>query len=305
MGRKREMCAASENVINKLAGIYPQLYLAPGSESEGIYPDVVERGKDVPHRDLSHFRTSAADDCRMVQTPAGEVRAVTLGNRKDFETFLQIMANRCKKVPIPATQGAQFIDGIINRGKIERHKEEFYRAAKEKGEQEPGFFEWLEEQHRFTSDKSNYTDALLVLSVGSYSGVPAAEVGLSKERWIACSHQIRLYHECTHFIAYRLYPEKCVPLRDEVVADAVGVYAAFGRVDCGIAKRCLGISGGRYTGGRLENYTETPGDEVDMVNDTLLLAEKIADDNQGITPLELACRILEALPNDTRKGKDV
>ena len=301
MGRnKKEMCAASKSVIRKLAGIYPQLYLKPGPESELIYPDVVQRGKAVPHEDLSHFRTSAADECRMVQTPAGEVRAVTLGDRRDFEVFLQIMANRCKKVAIPATQGAQFIDGIINRGRIERHKEEYYRAAKEKGEQEPGIFEWLEEQRRFTSDKRNYTDALLVLSIGPYSGVPAAKVGLSEERWIACSHEIRLYHECTHFIAYRLYPEKCEPVRDEVVADAVGIYAAFGRVDRGIAECCLGISEGRYTGGRLENYTENPEDELEMIRDTLLIAEKIANDYRGIAPLELACCILEALPNYTR-----
>ena len=43
---------------------------------------------------------------------------------------------------------------------------------------------------------------------------------------------------------------------DELVADAVGIYAALGHYDAALEKRCLGITGERYTGGRLENYSD-------------------------------------------------
>ena len=67
---------------------------------------------------------------------------------------------------------------------------------------------------------------------------------------------IRKYHECTHFVCRRLYREKKDPVWDELVADAVGLYAAFGKYDISLAELFLGIKDGRYTGGRLENYLD-------------------------------------------------
>lgn len=248
-------------VIARLANIYPQLYLAPGEEGQRLYPEVVQKGGPAPNRDLSHFHGSPADDDRLIATPAGEVRVVTLGNRSDFVTFVQIMGERCEPIRVPDTQGALFLDGVISR-------EIFFLPKK---------------------------DALLILSVGPYSGVPAEELGFSKEKWLADSHTIRLFHECTHFTCYRLHPGARDAVRDELVADAVGIIAAFGAYDRKLAERFLGIRDGRYTGGRLENYTKEPEAMLPEIDGMLLNIGKKAAEHADLAPLELAILLDEEI----------
>ena len=69
--------------------------------------------------------------------------------------------------------------------------------------------------------------------------------------------------------------------------------AAFGRTDTAIAERCLGISGSRYTGGRLENYLDNPiPEQLDRlaagIHRLLLQFEAVSAENSGIAPFELA-----------------
>ncbi|MBQ4482873.1 MAG: hypothetical protein II966_06530, partial [Lachnospiraceae bacterium] len=231
-------------VIATLADTYRQLYVAPGPGAKEKYLAIVEKGHEPETRDLSHFITSEKDSILTVQTLVGEVTVITLGNREDFVTFLQIMANRCEPVDIPDTQGASIIDGVINRRKIEQHME---------GLSGP---EYNEEFRRFTADKRNFKDALIVLSTGPYSAIPAGRIGACDAEWITLSQKIRKYHECTHFICRRLYPDKKDAVWDELVADAVGIVAAFGKFDADMEKLFLGIEGDTYTGGRLENYAD-------------------------------------------------
>ena len=51
---------------------------------------------------------------------------------------------------------------------------------------------------------------------------------ISDPDWLQKSQIIRKYHECTHFICRNLYPEKTDAVRDELIADAIGIYAADG-----------------------------------------------------------------------------
>ena len=241
-------------LLENLASIYEQLYLTPGEAGEKLYPDIVLRGQHAPTRSLDHFHGTKKDNCVDRSTPAGKVRVLTLYDRSDFETFLQIMAEACRKTAIPATQGAVILDGVINHRRIEQHKEAFYRAAQEAGMPEPSWFQWEIEKARFMQDKANYTDALIVLSVGPYSAVPARRAGFEESEWLTLSHTIREYHECTHFVCRRLWPDKKDAIWDEIVADAVGLLAALGKYDMRLAKLALGIEDGRYVGGRLENY---------------------------------------------------
>ncbi|MBQ6575891.1 MAG: hypothetical protein IJL90_07290 [Lachnospiraceae bacterium] len=183
-------------VIEKLADTYRQLYIMPQPDGKSKYLDIVEKGHEPETRDLSHFITIDDDSLMYEDTPAGTVTVITLGRREDFITFLRIMANRCEEVDIPDTQGASIIDGVINRRKIEQHMEGFSG---------PGY---NEEFRRFTSDRRNFKDALIVLSVGPYSAISAEKVGILEDEWMTLSHKIRKYHECTHFICRRLYPEK-------------------------------------------------------------------------------------------------
>ncbi len=240
--------------LKTLAEIYQQLYLVPGEQGESMYRAVVARGEEPPEKSLAHFRTTPEDICEYLRTPAGEVRTITLCDRKDFETCVQLMAHKAKAEPIPATQGAIILLGVINWQKINARKDAFYREAARKGEPEPTEDEWLEERSRFIQVKSNYTDVLIILSRGTYSHVPAEDVGLPEKEWLEKSQTIRQYHECTHFVCRKLYPELVDPIWDEVVADAVGIRAAMGHFDQAMAERCLGIEGEIYIGGRLENY---------------------------------------------------
>jgi len=242
-----ERALHGREVLAALADVYPQLYLAPGPEGAELYREIVLSGADAPERSLAGFRRHEDDALEYERTPAGTVPVITLHERGDFERFLKLMAYRAEDAAVPATQGASILDGVINWTKIRARREEYMAS----GGTEDG---WDGEFERFTSVKENYKDALIVLSWGPYSAVPADEAGYPPDEWLRLSHTIRKAHECTHFVCRRLFPELKDAVWDEMVADAVGITAAFGRFDRTLAERFLGIREGRYTGGRLENY---------------------------------------------------
>ena len=282
-------------LIPALAEIYPQLYLRPGTESAAEYANIVQCGQDATAHSLAHFLGHERDSCVTEDTPAGTVPVITLHQRADFELFLQIMAHRCQQKPIPKTQGAAILDGVINWTKIRSRKEEFLRA----GGDPAG---WEEEFSRFTADKSNYRDALIVLSAGPYSAVSAAQAGIPEADWLAYSHTIRKAHECTHFICRRLFPDKKDAVWDELVADAVGIYAACGKYDRALAECFLGVEASGYTGGRLENYLNGEGNRQERldalarkVHETLCRFERLCTAWGAISPYELAVRLEEEI----------
>ncbi|MBO4375093.1 MAG: hypothetical protein J5829_08320 [Lachnospiraceae bacterium] len=294
MGKNEpEQTIEGRKVTETLAQTYKQLYIAPGDDMLEKYNDIVLKGKEPEKRDLSHFVTSDRDRLEYVGTPAGDVLCVTLFERRDFETFLRIMANRCSMADIPDTQGASILDGVINWKKINDHKEEFFREAEKNGILVP---DWQTEFQNFTSDRNNFKDVLIILSVGPYSNTPAKDVGIPDDEWISLSHTIRKYHESTHFICRRKFREKINAVWDELVADAVGIYAAFGKPDTEMEKRFLGIEGEVYTGGRLENYVEAddPGEKKEQLNilsskiaGVLERFEKIMTDNKDAEPFDM------------------
>lgn len=288
----KETWTGSE-VIRHLAEIYQQLYLRPEAESPAAYRDIVARGADAEIKDLSHFITSSSDSCIWEETPAGPVRVITLHRRADFELFLQIMAHKCTLREIHPTQGASILDGVINWVTIENHHQAFLREAAEKGESTP---DWNTEFNRFTSDKRNYRDALIILSTGPYSSIPAVSVGLAEEEWFRLSYIIRKAHECTHFICRRLYHEKIDPVWDELVADAVGLLAAFGSYNPELAELFLGIKDGVYLDGRLQIYA-SPEDLESTARRIHAVLPVLRQESEclpaGASPYELALRLEE------------
>ena len=233
-----------------LAERFQQLYLTPGAEGMAEYREIVRKGKDAKTRDLSHFIRHPEDSLTQENTPAGAVDVACIHERADFERFLQIMANKCEPVGIPATQGAAILDGLIDWPKIRAYRSAYFAETLSRGDVP----DWPAAFARFREDKRNYTSALIVLSWGPYSGLDAAHAGLSDAEWLEASHTIRKHHECTHFLCRRRYPGKIDAIWDELTADAVGLLAAFGEYPAELALRLLGISQGRYIGGRLENY---------------------------------------------------
>ncbi len=288
-------------VYEMLADTYRQLYIRPSADGEAKYRAVVECGEDPEEKSLSHFRMNELDSAEYDDTPAGTVMVISLHEREDFDTFMRIMAHKCTEAVIPRTQGASILDGVINWRKIENHRDEFIEEQMRLGNIEP---DWDSEFDRFTSDKQNYRDAIIVLSAGPYSNVSADRVGMNADEWLKLSYTIRRYHECTHFICRRLYHDKIDKVWDELVADAVGIYAALGYFDEKVARVFLGIEDDRYVSGRLENYV-TADDEtekrdmLDKLTKRIIPVfdefKKMTDNEKKASPFDIAVMLEETI----------
>ena len=96
-------------------------------------------------------------------------------------------------------------------------------------------------------------------------------------------------------ICRRGYPEDIVPVRDELIADAVGLVAAFGRFDGKLERLFLGVQDGRYTGGRLSGYTQEPEALAPAVDAAVRrLEEMLGAPQSGTDPFSLIPRLMEA-----------
>ena len=276
------------SVLEHLAVDYLQLYLNPDTDSQEAYRRVVLRGETPQTKSLAHYRGDRADRDEIADTPAGCVRVVTLGNRQDFELALRSLmaAKDGPLVPIPESQGAAMLT-VFNWPRIHAHLAlypEEERAAEFK---------------RFTAVRENYVDMLVLLSRGPYSHVDAAAVGETEAAWLEHSDTIRRYHELTHVICRRLCPGDVAPIRDELAADAVGLIAAYGRFDPETEKLFLGIRDGRYVGGRLGNYTDTPEALVGAVCAALERIRATMEKQAGTEPF----RLIPALMKDADMGE--
>lgn len=274
---------AARNMLAQLAEEYPQLYLNPDTDSRDVYRDVVLKGKEPEQKSLSHYQGDPEDREEITETPAGPVRVVTLGNRKDFEIVIRNLmgAKNGPLTPVPSSQGAAMLT-VFNWPRIHAYISRF-----PEDEQKTAF-------SKFTSVKENYIDMLVVLSRGPYSNVSCIEAGFDNEEWIALSDTIRRYHELTHVICRRLYPGNIANIRDELVADAVGLYAAFGRFDMRLEELFLGIREEKYIGGRLGNYTDDPEQLLKAVCAALRRIRAAADSFDGTDPFDLIPSLLEA-----------
>ena len=271
------------SVLEHLAVDYLQLYLNPDTDSREAYRGVVLRGEEPEAKSLAHYRGDPADREEVMETPAGSVRVVTLGNRQDFELALRglMAAKDGPEAVIPESQGAAMLP-LFNWPRIHAHLAlypEEERAAEFK---------------RFTAVRENYVDMLVLLSRGPYSHVDAAAVGETEAAWLEHSDTIRRYHELTHVICRSIYPGDIAPIRDELVADAVGLYAAYGCFDPETEKLFLGIRDGRYVGGRLGNYTDAPESLTEAVCDALERIRATIDNQTETEPIQLIPALMQA-----------
>ncbi len=98
------------------------------------------------------------------------------------------------------------------------------------------------------------TICFIILSSKPYSNVPAEELGLEEDDWALKSMLIRRSHECTHYFTKKTYGISNNLLHDELMADFMGLYDAFGFYRAEWFLRFLGIIEGG--GSRLDVYTE-------------------------------------------------
>ena len=270
------------SVLGCLAEEYPQLYLNPDTDTREAYRRVVLRGEEPVTKSLSHYRGDPADRKEIVDTPAGQVRVVTLGNRQDFELVLRglMAAKDGPLTPIPESQGAAMLT-VFNWPRIHTHLATFPEKEREV------------ELKCFTAVRENYIDTLVVLSRGPYSHVDAVTVGETDAEWLDHSDTIRCFHELSHVICRRLYPGDIAPIRDELVADAVGLIAAYGQFDLLLEQRFLGVQGGRYVGGRLGNYTDNPDTLASQVSSALERIKAKTDTLSWEEPFDLIPVLME------------
>lgn len=279
-----------KDCILHLAQRYPVLSipLCNDGDTNIFYKSAALRGEVLSNTSLTDFQTTPMDYVKTVSTPAGEVETVFLKNRDDFLLFLRktVYKGVCK--PIPNTVGAMMIKGISNWDKINTHLNDYINAGNNDRD---------EEFRRFTSDKKNYKDCLLLISDGPYSNISSEKVGLSADEWLRYSQQIRIYHECTHFICRQLWNDKKNVVFDEIVADCIGLFAAFGKYSKELALMFLGFdSSGTYCGGRLEFYCEKS--DIDTLKPDILrlvnLLSEISDANKNDEPFTLLKKIMES-----------
>ena len=96
------------NCIERLAEIYPQLYLDPDREDIEKYRSIVLKGDRADTTDLSHFHVDERDRLETVDTAVGPIYVVTLYDRHDFEIFVRDMmaAKDGHDKEVPPTMGA-------------------------------------------------------------------------------------------------------------------------------------------------------------------------------------------------------
>lgn len=274
-----------EKTIETLAEIYQQLYLDPDTDEIGAFRKVVLEGEAPRKKELKHFRKDPLDREETVETPAGKVQVVSLRNRQDFEVFIRCMmaAREGPEKQVPSTVGASTLVAF-NWPRIYAHREKYMREQRAAGVEDP---DWSAEFSRFISVRENYQDMLVVLSWGPYSDVTAEKVGQTEENWAEMSYIIRKYHELTHVICRRIYPDRIEAVWDELVADAIGIVAAFGRYDAEMEARFLGIVDSEYRGGRLETYTDDAEKLGRRVSSTLNRFTEIIREHPCSNPFEL------------------
>lgn len=255
-------------VTRELVWRYPQLSLPimEGMSNDSRYTDIIRRGL-LPESPEDPFFGSEEDTIFLRDTPIGPVEVILLADRRDFERFLQGIVYRCEPTPIPASMGADTIFRVRNWRKIEAHKRAFL--------QEHPPYLWKNEFNRFVADKENYCDNILLVSCGSYSDVPAEDAGFGREEWLAASLKIRTAHELTHLVSITLWPQYRDTVRDEILADAMGLWDAFGHYDTALALRLVGIYEDRLLpGGRLRNYVSSEERAEILIPRIRILAEE-------------------------------
>ncbi|MBR1383682.1 MAG: hypothetical protein IJ555_07730 [Ruminococcus sp.] len=117
----------------------------------------------------------------------------------------------------------------------------------------------------FVSGKST---RFIILSNKSYSNVPAVELALDEADWAEKSMLIRRSHECTHYYTKQVCGISNNILHDELMADFIGLWDAFGFYKAEWFLRFMGVIEGSE--GRLVVYTEGLSEKVKQAVTELL-----------------------------------
>lgn len=154
----------------------------------------------------------------LVRSFGGRIPVMHMKDRDEFEALIRAIFYRGEKREIPASMGALTIKG------------------------------W--------KDVFGQSHRAILLSDGYYSAVSPEAVGLPPEEWKQKSLVIRRTHELAHYYTLRAFGFMNTALKDELIADTMGVVEAFGEYRRDLLLRFLGLENyPEYRwGGRLQNY---------------------------------------------------
>lgn len=274
--------------IEEMLYRYPQLSLCPqdGLSQTEKYRDIVRRGI-LPKFPENPFLMSDEDELIQKEIPGGSVEVLFLKNRIDFERTVRILAYKGENREIPISMGAVTVSGINNWRKIYSYLDEYLKGHGS---------DWDSEFVRLRRNKKSYQDTLIILSDGNYSGLSPEAAEKEAKIWLNLSREIRMYHEMSHVISRRIFPENRQKLRDELVADCIGLVAAMGDYDVKLARKFLGIEKEYYrNGGRLQNYMNENEDIHEAAEKAGCIIEELYGccRHQKTTPFKLLIYIEE------------
>ena len=267
----------TSSVMQEMAYRYNQLYLTPekGVSGTGVYSDIVRYGKLPPEIDekiknegLSGFKCSEKDRLFSENTPAGMVDILFLQERSDFERFVQVMVYSCQPAAVASKIESAEILGVTNWRKIENHMNDYLSNGGSN-------LSWRDELRKFTNNKKNYQDTILVIGSGGYCGLTAEEAGFEKDTWEEISVKIKIYSSCARYIVRKLFSDYKDIIWEEMLADCAGLLYATGRYDVSLAKKFFGVSGKGYDRrGKLINFK---GDSEFEINELAVRVSSATD----------------------------
>jgi hypothetical protein len=250
--------AARMGVLPALADRIVQLRfpVEPGISQAEAYRAATRRGVRPPGSARLVLEHPESLSLVLHPTMAGHVPILRTGSRRDFVTLVHACSCRNEPDPVPDSMGACIVVGLNNWDRVARHR----RRLEEARGAPMTEAEWSAAFKELVPRKEQYQDRFIILSSAAYSGVPASEVGLGEDEWLARSIAIRLEHECTHYFTLRAFGVMRSNLLDEFVADFAGLAYAFGRYDARLFLRFLGLEAypSCREGGRIGLYLGTP-----------------------------------------------
>ncbi|MCL1983421.1 MAG: hypothetical protein FWG53_10115 [Clostridiales bacterium] len=239
----REMCVELDFPVGKGQSENPELLMAL---KRGIRPSPASEPWTPadPEKILVYLHP----------TPLGRIPVIECGSDQDFIHLQRCLVYRCEPLPVPDSRGATIIKNYNNWARIGMHRR---NAAVD-----------------VLKCPALYRDYILLLSHRYYSGVAPESFGLDSGEWRQKSLVLRREHEVAHYMTQRYYHSSKNEIHDELIADFMGLTAAFGDYDPVKFITFLGLENyPKYRmGGRLEIYLPTDDDIFNDLCKTLLQA---------------------------------
>ena len=192
------------------------------------------------------------------KTPIGRIPVIECGSDKDFIHLQRCLIYRCEPRHVPDSRGATILKNYNNWARIKMHQ--------------GGMPDVLRRPEY-------YRDYIILLSHRYYSGVAPEVFGLGDVEWREKSLVLRREHEIAHYLTQRYYHSSKNELHDELIADFMGLTAAFGDYDPAKFFAFLGLENypDYRKGGRLELYLQTDEEDISKLGDILMrAAENVA-----------------------------